>query len=506
MTLTSEVATTAGPVRGETSGPVLAFRGIPYAAAPTGARRFRAPEPRPPWDGVLDATVHGHAAPQNPSVLETMLGSEGTTWDEDCLHLNVWTPAADGAARPVLVWIHGGAFVTGSGSTPWYDGTRLAGRDAVVVTLNYRLGALGFLHLDDLDLALAGSGNVGLLDQVAALEWVRDNIAGFGGDPANVTVFGESAGAMSVGTLLGLPAARGLFAKAILQSGACAHVHDATAATGVARAVLAALDLDEDRASELVDVPLDRLLAAQAEVSASHPFSRGLPFQPVVDGTVLPEHPSEAVAGGSVAGMGLLLGTTDEEMKLFQFMDPSISQLDEDAISSRCDAMFGPAAHPAPGHAVSVYRKRLAEATPADLWSAITTDRTFRIPAVRLAERQLAHTEDVYLYLFTYRSPALEGALGACHALEIPFVWDNLDAPGVHVLAGRPSDELRELAHATADAWVAFARSGRPEAAGLPGWPRYDHDDRATMILDLEPRVEHDPYGAERALWEGMPI
>ncbi|CAN5483071.1 carboxylesterase/lipase family protein [soil metagenome] len=506
------VTTTAGAARGAPvdpargAGDVLTFRGIPYAAPPTGARRFRPPVAPEPWDGVLDATAYGPAAPQNASGLEAMLGSEGTAYDEDCLTVNVWTPGADDAARPVLVWIHGGGFITGSGATAWYDGARLAARDVVVVTLNYRLGLFGFCHLGDLDPAgHEGAGNAGILDQVAALAWVRDNITAFGGDPGNVTVCGESAGAMSVGTLLALPTAAGLFRRAILQSGAGAHVHTAEAATEVAHRVLAEAGLDEDRVAELHDLPVEVLLDVQQRISESTPFSAGLPFQPVVDRATLPRHPEAAVAAGSAAGVDLLLGTTSEEMNLFQLLDPRLADLDDDALGRRCDDLFAPAGHPGPGHALGVYRRRLAEAAPSQVWAAVTTDLTFRIPALRLAEHQLAHNPAVHLYLFSFASPAFGGAFGACHALEIPFMWDNLDAPGAALFTGPATDEMRVLAAAMADAWVAFARTGDPTVATLPAWPRYDTDRRATMVLDLQPRVHDDPNGAERLLWNGMP-
>lgn len=493
------VETASGRVRGRPSRGAWTFRGIPYAAPPVGPLRFAPPRPPSPWAGVRDATEFGPVAAQRPSGLESMLGAGRPTMSEDCLTLNVWTPAADDGRRPVLVWIHGGAFVTGSGSTPWYDGARLAARDVVVVTCNYRLGALGFLHLGDLGgEAFAGSGNAGVLDQAAALGWVAENVAAFGGDPGNVTVFGESAGAMSVGALLGLPAARGRFGKAILQSGACAHVHDREDASAVAAELLR--ELGATRPDELRSVPVDELLRAQARVAEHHAAEplRGLPFQPVVDGATLPAHPLDAVAAGEVDAR-LLVGTTLQEARLFTMFDPRVAALDEAQLSSWCDLATAGTGM-APGDAVATYRRRLADAGIRDVWDAVLTDRLFRIPAIRLAERQAAH-RPTWMYLFAWSTPAFGGVLGSCHALEIPFVFDNLDAPGVPGFVGEATDAMRAMATAMADAWTAFARDGRPAAPSLPEWPAYDRERRATMRLDERSEVVDDPFGDERAAW-----
>jgi para-nitrobenzyl esterase len=472
-------------------GDVALFRGIPYAAPPLGPLRFRPPQAPADWAGQRDATRYGPSAPQNPGTLERLMGGQSLRTDEDCLTLNVWTPAADAGKRPVMVWIHGGAFVTGSGSTPWYDGRNFVrSGDAVFVSINYRLGALGFLHLGDLaGEAYASSGNCGLLDQIAALRWVRDNIGGFGGDPGNVTVFGESAGAMSVATLLGLPAARGLFARAIIQSGSCRFVSTRERATAIANETLAPLGVGAADLARLVEMPLTQLLAAQEAVYTKH-AAASLPYQPVIDGVVLPEPPLDAVAAGSAAGVPVLCGTTSEEMKLFTLMDSSLASSDEASLLARAAEVFGTRAE----EALAVYRQERPDATNAEVWTAVATDAIFRIPAIRLLEAQLSNTPDCWSYLFTMRSTAFGGALGACHALEIPFVFANLDRPGVNLFIGDPPGAAA-LSATMHQAWVAFAKHGDP------GWERYESGRRATMEFGVQSRLVDDPLGAQRRLW-----
>jgi para-nitrobenzyl esterase len=436
--------------------------------------------------------------------MEAMFGGPQPTQSEaDCLTLNVFTPAPDGGLRPVMVWIHGGAFVTGSGSTPWYDGTSFARRgDVVVVTINYRLGALGFLHLDELSdrFAGTGSGNVGILDQVAALEWVRDNIEAFGGDPNNVTAFGESAGAMSVGTLLGLPAAKGLFVKAIPQSGAAHHARATDVATDVARRFLEEAGLTADAAgvAALQELPVEAVFAAQASLLPKTAASGGLAFAPVVDGIVLPERPIDAIGGGSAADVAVLIGTTRDEMKLFGMLDPSLNELDDAKMLRRGTAVVGDESKAAA--LLEAYRAARPGASPTELWNALSTDHVFRIPAVRLAERQSELGNAVYMYRFDWATPVFGGQLGACHALEIPFVFNNLNAAGSEMFTGPASDEMRDMARTMHTAWHTFARTGNPG----DNWPRYTAGDRKVMRFDLASEVVDDPDRAEREAWEGV--
>jgi para-nitrobenzyl esterase len=497
------VETGLGKIEGFERDGVRVFRGIPYAKPPVGALRFRAPEPAPPWAGVRDAKEYGNAAIQPPLMLAALPGFDIGTQSEDCLHLNVYAPAgaSDANRKPVLFWIHGGAFVIGAGSQSIYDGVPLAKRgDVVVVTINYRLGVFGFLDLGQPDVA---TPNAGLLDQIAALEWVRDHIAAFGGDPANVTIFGESAGGMSVGTLLGCPRAQGLFAKAIPQSGSTQSVHDHESAATVTAAILSALDMREPNVGDLRDVPAEKLKAVQQSVSMQLTVMAGqqlLPFQPVVDGRVLPRHPLDEIGAGIARDVKVLIGTTRDEWKLFGFMDPEIRQLDAVKIAERL-AQRVP--HADGAAIVAGYRASRPDADWASIWLAIETDRIFRIPGIRTAEAQRAHQPDVFSYLFTWESPGFGGLLGACHAIEIPFVFGCLDLPGGENFCGKGPDADR-LAARTMDAWLAFAKHGDPSHAEVGSWPRYDTERRLTMELGAQVGILEDPAGAERALWDGV--
>jgi para-nitrobenzyl esterase len=501
------VATAAGKVEGLEKRGVHQFRGIPYARA----ERFRAPRPVEPWTGVRDATAFGLIAPQNPSPTEALLGGQDRPSGEDCLVLNVFTPAPDDAGRPVMVWIHGGAFVAGSGNIVWYDGTRLAaGGDVVVVTINYRLGALGFLDLGHLDAAFAGSGANGIRDQVAALAWVRDNIAAFGGDPGNVTIFGESAGGMSVGTLLGTPSAAGLYHRAIAQSGAADHTHTPEVAAWVTEAVLAELGLTPATADALATLPVAEVLRAQGAVEKrvqtdwrreAGPGPGALTFQPVVDGptdgAVLPQQPIDAIRGGSAAGVALVTGTTRDEWNLFHLQSRMNGAMTDDRLRRRLGRLVG---DDRVGDVLDVYRSVRPDADADGLLCAAMTDHVFRQPAIRLAETQVAHTADVALYRFDLGSTGFDGTLGACHAIEVPFVFDNLDRGGVDVLLGGLDDGARALAARLACAWTTTARIGRPAHNELP-WPAYDLDTRANCVLDRRCDVVADLEGEIRRMW-----
>ncbi|MGH9228554.1 MAG: carboxylesterase/lipase family protein [Acidimicrobiales bacterium] len=496
------VDTTAGKVQGLRKHGVLQFRGIPYARA----ERFGPSRPTEPWVGVRDASAFGPTAHQNPSPLEAMLGAQAEGGDEDCLVVNVYTPAVDDAARPVMVWIHGGAFVAGSGHVPWYNGSNLARLyDVVVVTLNYRLGALGFLHLGHLEPAFAGSGSNGIGDQIQALHWVRDNIAGFGGDPANVTIFGESAGGMSVGTLLGTPAAAGLFGGAIAQSGAAAHAHDTSTAAWVTERFLAALGLSPATADALLALPADEILRAQATVDAevlggAGPGVGRLAFQPVVDGTRIARPPFDAIRDGSAAGINLVIGTTADEWNLFQLQARSNGAVTDERLLRRLARVVGA---DRVDDTLAVYRDAHPTADLDGLFCAVMTDWVFRMPAVRVAEAQAAHAPRVSMYRFDYPSTAFGGVLGACHAVDVPFAFANLDRRGVELMLGGIDDGTERLAGRTSRAWCTAARTGSPEHDELP-WPAYDAERRATCLLDRDVAVVDDPAGEVRRLWDEL--
>ena len=325
-----------GKLEGRKLNEVYVWKGIPYAAPPLGDLRFRPPVPSEAWDGVRNAAEFGPIALQAPSEVMNFLGSELEKSDEDCLYLNVWSPGADGKRRPVMVWIHGGAFAAGSGSGAMYDGASFAAEgDVVVVTINYRLGVFGFLHLGETGgEEFAGSGNCGILDQVAALQWVQDNIEKFGGDPSQVTVFGESAGAMSIGVLLAMPAAKGLFQRAVLQSGAAANVHSTGIAEKVAGRLLAALDIGPGNIEKLREMPAQQLL----KTAALLPY---ISLVPVVDGISLPEHPEQALAKGAAKDISILIGTNKDEYRLFSYFDPRWKNEDEKEITSIFEQTFG---------------------------------------------------------------------------------------------------------------------------------------------------------------------
>ncbi|MGY1707047.1 carboxylesterase/lipase family protein [Geodermatophilus sp. SYSU D00697] len=492
-----EVTTTSGTVRGTASGPVVAFKGIPYAAPPFGDLRFAAPVPAPPWEGVRDCTAYGPTAPKPPYPAPVdLLLPEPVVPGEDVLNLNVWTPDPGAGGLPVLVWIHGGAFVNGSGAVPQYDGTAFARDGVVCVTINYRLGVDGFLHFDD-----GGPANRGLLDQVAALEWVRDNIAAFGGDPDQVTVAGESAGAMSVTSLLSMPRAAGLFRRAVAQSGAGHHALSAGTARRVAGYLAERLGLPLTREA-LAAVPIPDLLAAQQTLSqeaavAPDPARWGeitlnsMVFEPVVDGEVLPSLPVEAVAAGAGARVDLLVGSNTDEHALFLVPNGFVDLVTEDLLRLLLSGYGLPV-----DAALDVYRAGALTATPGDLLVKAATDWFFRIPAVRLAEARAGGPGRTFVYEFTWPSPQFGGRLAACHALEIAFVFDTLATDGVEPLAGPAAPQ--HLADAVHAAWVAFVRTGDP------GWPAYDLTTRPVQAFGELTAVVPDPRPEQRALWDGV--
>lgn len=508
QTATPVVETDSGKLRGESREGIHAFLGIPYGASTGDANRFLSPRPPQPWSGVREALRYGPAAPQTApggdragaAVIDGVASGES----EDCLVLNVFTPGLEGGARrPVMFWCHGGGFITGSGG-PAYDGTNLARRgDVVVVTINHRLGALGFSHLAKRgDAEFDASGNAGMLDIIAALEWVRANIATFGGDAGNVTIFGESGGGRKVAALMAMPVAKGLFHRAIIESGPGIRVNERDYAADLATALMAELGLLPSALSELQRTPVERLVAAQIALLAKTPSSGGRGgFRPVLDDVTLPRHPFDPDGPALSADVPLLIGFNRTEATLFLANDAEVFDLDEEGLTRRAGRLFGERA----GEVIGAMRDLYPEATPTDLYLLIDTGhRRYPIDSITLAERKAAQGgAPVYLYRFDWRSPARHGTMRTPHALEIPFVFDNVDSPAWRGLT-RATPEAFTLASRMSATWAAFARSGDPNGAGLPRWEPYQAQSRSTMVLDNESRVESDPSGGERRLWERL--
>ncbi len=488
--------TTAGKIRGYVDQGIFAFKGIPYGDD-TAKHRFQPPAPRPKWEGVRDAIEFAPMAPQAGGRRTGLDPTKpGTTISEDCLHLNVWTPALrDGKKRPVLVYFHGGAYSNGSVNEDLYDGVHLCQRgDVVVVTVKHRLNGFGYLYLAEIGgKEFAESGNVGQLDLVLALQWVRDNIAELGGDPGCVTIFGQSGGGAKCATLMAMPAARGLFHRVWTMSGQQVTGRTREHATADARKVLENLGLTAERIGEIKTVPLEKLMAAM----------RGGNWTPVVDGTVLPRDPFAPDASPLSAEIPMVLGNVhDKTRNLIGGGNPALFELTWEKLPAAITQSVQPfIGNLTPEKIIAAYRELYPAYSASDVFFAATTAARSWKGMVQESERRVAQGGPTWIYYVNWPSPSDGGKWKSPHTIDIPLVFDNPEQSNyTRGGAGAPA-----LADAMSDALIAFARTGNPNTKSLPDWPRFDLEKRATMLFDAPARIENDPRGAERKLFAAAP-
>ncbi|WP_019636480.1 carboxylesterase/lipase family protein [Paenibacillus fonticola] len=468
-----------GKLKGEQNGAVICWKGIPYAKAPLRDLRYAPPQEPEPWQGVRDATEYGFASLQP---------IKGKVMDEDCLSLNIWSPGADHRRRPVLVWIHGGGFMVGAGSDPMFDGKSFAEKgDLVVVTINYRLGAMGFLYLDEWGgTAFQDSGNLGILDQIAALKWVQQNISPFGGDPNQVTIFGESAGGRSVGLHLALPQSKGLFHRAIIQSGMISTYRSKSDASRITNEILKKLQISADHLYTLRTIPAEQILEAVP------PLRPAVGLEPTFEGNFFAKMPLAAAADGFNKDIPVIIGTTQHEVT--PNMDPEwAGKSDEELL-----ALFKQRVGDVLQQAVSFYSTKYDQ-DPSLLHqlARLLTFHDFNIPAIKLAEHRNLHQAPTWVYRFDWTSEAAGGF--AFHGIEVPFVFNNLDASKAFTGTASESQAVADQIHA---AWIAFAKTGSPNGPGLPVWSPYSSEERETMLFNKESKLARDPNSDEREFWE----
>lgn len=494
-----------GKLRGAMIEGVHAFKSIPYGAPTSGQNRFMPPRPPAPWAGERDATAYLGQSPQSrlgfpqrPELGDFSGSADTSPETEDCLTLNVWSPGLTGK-RPVMVWLHGGAFSFGSSNNARLQGSRLARRQSVVVvTVNQRLNIFGHLDLSAHGVDYTQSGNAGTLDMIAALRWVRDNISSFGGDPGNVTIFGESGGGAKVCALLAMPSAAGLFHRAIVQSGAMIRAREKERALRLTDAVLTQLGV---AAHQLHTLSIPQLQAAiepavKAIGPTRWPFFDRYPFGPTLDDNLLPAHPFDPAAPAISAHIPLIVGDTKDEAALFLSSDDAVwdRTMTEDAMRARVATVAGAHAE----RVVALYRRLYPDASPAERLIATLTDSNFRVRSLVLAEHRARQGGGMlWMYSFQYESPRFDGRVKSGHALDVPFTFDTIDLTN----ATDGSAAAHGLADAMSGAWAAFAHSGVPHHGGIPPWPTYNLESRATLVLDTHCTITNDPGTETRALW-----
>ena len=498
MNKTVIIETKSGKIQGYKEDGVEIFKGIPYGEPPIDDLRFSPPVAKKQWDEVLDTTEYGHCAYQGYTKLEDYTGKLQPE-SEDCLNLNIWTPSVDNKKRPVMFWIHGGSFIFGGGVDPMYNGSTLAKRgDVVVVTINYRLGALGYLYVPGV------TANVGYLDQIIALKWVHDNIELFGGDPNNVTIFGESAGGYSVVALAAMPAAKGLFHRIIAQS---APAIDSKVTKKPSKKLMRILEVEKGDFNALRTISPEKIIDAQNKFLAEDSTNL-FAFRPLIDGETLPIHPLKAFQNGDCKDIEFMIGTNLDEAKLFTALDPEISKINNangEMILIGFLSRLGIDINKSKAM-IDTYKQARVNNFSTDLkeiLNALITDYIFRISTIRLLEAQSKHQTNTYNYIFTWPSPGFNGELGACHALEIPFVFNTLTNPSFKDFVGK-SPDLNGISYNVMDAWIAFAHNGNPNHDSIPDWPSYDTEKRSTMLIDHEFKVVEKFQDKERAAWDDI--
>jgi len=488
-----------------TSPGVIKFKGIPYAEPPINELRFKPPIPRKPWKGTLDATKFGPTAPK-PELLYKIPEFQHEQSEAECLNLNIWAPDIDGELRPVMVWIHGGGFITGSGAN--FECSNLASRgNVVIVSINYRLGPLGFLYIPD------ETANVGLLDQIAAIKWVKENIQPFGGDPNNITIFGQSAGAASVCILLAMPAAKHLFHRVIAQSCA-AHPSDFKLSSRMeaTETLMANLGIKKGNIEDLRTIPAEKIIEAdptRKNIYKVDWLSFNLSyFGPVIEKNTLPTHPLDKIKKGCASEIDLLIGSNLDEATAYTVTHPDPSIIDDKIMYEQIRRYLNGLGKDINNaeKLVDLYKNAKGKRklnTPRKLFDAICSDYAFRIPSIHFAELHGKFQKNTYMYLFHWKTPLYNGKFGATHSLEVPFVFGTLPEKefGLHP---KKNEITERLSNNMMDYWVSFARNGDPNCEGLSKWPSYRADKRSTMIFDTKSEVINAPFEYERVAWKEL--